>query len=199
MQKTQLALFPLQIFLLPGEKTVLHIFEERYRQLLNDCENIHFTFGIPHTSNGYFTGLGCVVELKKVIERYPNGSSDIEVEAIQCFKMDQFYLRMGDKLYPGGDVSLITDAELTSVSPDVLQALSDYYQTKENAQLSEFMFTNLNAFDVARIINLGEADKIRLVKAAHHEKRERILIENLKFLRIIEKQRSSILGDVFLN
>ena len=43
----KLPFFPLQSVFFPGEKVPLHIFEERYKQLINDCRKEAITFGIP--------------------------------------------------------------------------------------------------------------------------------------------------------
>ena len=42
-----LPLFPLQSVFFPGESVPLHIFEERYKQLIRDCRQEAQTFGIP--------------------------------------------------------------------------------------------------------------------------------------------------------
>jgi Lon protease-like protein len=199
MQKTQLALFPLQIFLLPGEKTTLHIFEERYRQLLDDCQNVSISFGIPYTSKGFITEYGCVVELKRILKSHPNGSSDIEIEAIDVFKVDQFFMRMGEKLYPGGDVTLMKYSELPPVSENLMKALEFYVKHIDPTRFPELLLTTLNAYDVARILQIGEDDKIKLVRASTQEKREKLLLENIRFLEVIGKQSKSIQGELFLN
>ncbi|HCR53616.1 MAG TPA: hypothetical protein DIW27_04310 [Cytophagales bacterium] len=42
----RIPIFPLAIFPLPGEMVPLHIFEPRYRQLLEDAEKRDIAFGI---------------------------------------------------------------------------------------------------------------------------------------------------------
>jgi len=42
-----LPLFPLSLVVFPGEYLNLHIFELRYRQLINECDEEGMTFGIP--------------------------------------------------------------------------------------------------------------------------------------------------------
>jgi len=199
MQKTLLALFPLQVFLLPGEKTKLHIFEERYRQLVEDCENIPLSFGIPYTVNGAAVGVGSLVRLQRIIKRHPNGSFDIEIEATQLFKVDKFYHRLEDKLYPGGEVTLFDDHSIAPVSDAVMHALSLHLKFMDNIKFPELISTDLTAYDVARIIRLGEEDKLKLVLATSDENRNKILLTNLKFLALIENQRGSMVGGLFLN
>ena len=39
--------FPLKTILLPGETSKLHIFEERYKELVQDCLDNNASFAIP--------------------------------------------------------------------------------------------------------------------------------------------------------
>ena len=53
MEKRNLEIpfFPLGVTLLPEEIIPLRIFEPRYIQLINDCEEKDLTFGIPYVKN----------------------------------------------------------------------------------------------------------------------------------------------------
>jgi len=199
MQKTQIALFPLQLFLLPGERTNLHIFEDRYRQLLDDCESSKILFGIPYAENGYLTEIGCVVKLNRVLKKYENGSSDIEVEATEVFKIDHYYARFGEKLYPGGDVSVLEQDELEPISVKLLSAL-DTYLTKAKINFrSEISPVDMNAFQVATILNLPQKDKIRIAKSDAKDKQEQIILNHIAIYSKLLEQEKSIQGNIFLN
>lgn len=92
---------------MPGEKCALHIFEERYRSLIAQSIEESRPFGLPcnhvlNTSNS-----GSLVEVSKVVKRYPGGESDIEVRCVGLFRLDRFFYRMEDELYPGGAVEPI--------------------------------------------------------------------------------------------
>jgi Lon protease-like protein len=49
-----LPMFPLNTVILPGETKVLHIFEDRYKELVVDCLKNAANFGIPYIENGEF-------------------------------------------------------------------------------------------------------------------------------------------------
>ncbi|MFO0505619.1 MAG: peptidase, partial [Chryseotalea sp.] len=70
-------LFPLRILPLPGELVPLHIFEPRYKQLLQDVEERDVRFGIyfDHPINN--ERLGSFMRLESVIKRYPKGELDV--------------------------------------------------------------------------------------------------------------------------
>jgi hypothetical protein len=204
MQKTKLALFPLQILLLPGEKMRLHIFEERYRQLLVDCREMNIPFGIPFTLNGNLTGYGCVAKLTKVIQEHGNGASDIEIEAIQIFKITQYYNRLGEKLYPGGEVDILDNLELNPVSEELMQELGAYMKKAKMGISPALLSTHLNPFDIGSILSLSEIEKLKLIRGGSHENRERILMNHLKILDKMLEQKNSIQGsgvqgEIFLN
>ena len=82
------AIFPLSIFLLPGEETYLHIFEPRYRQLLEDVEQEGIDFGIYYKSDENKSSIGSKMELVRVVKRYETGESDILVRCTGLFYLD---------------------------------------------------------------------------------------------------------------
>lgn len=102
----KLPLFPLQSVFFPGETVPLHIFEERYKQLINDCRNEAITFGIPVFINNTLS-YGTEVQLVEVVTTYDNGEMDVICVARQVFKMLSFENQMEGKLYAGGDVEFL--------------------------------------------------------------------------------------------
>ncbi len=82
MSELKIPMFPLSIFPLPGEMIPLHIFEPRYRQLLEDAEVKDIAFGIYYNQASNTEKLGSLVKLESVIKRYQTGESDIIVKCI---------------------------------------------------------------------------------------------------------------------
>jgi len=199
MQTTQLALFPLQLFLLPGETTKLHIFEERYRQLLADCENIQTSFGIPFTENGALIGYGSMVKLNRIIARHPNGSADIEIEATGIFKLEKFFLRMGEKLYPGGDVTLVVHQKSSIVSNDLFEAFNQLIAQSDMTIPAESFSAELTLMDLARILDLEDGKKIKFLKQASTEFQESFLLSEINTRLLLLRQKNSVVGNIFLN
>jgi uncharacterized protein len=68
----KLPLFPLQSIFFPGETVPLHIFESRYKQLINDCRAEAITFGIPVFINNQMK-FGTEVQLVEVVNTYGGG------------------------------------------------------------------------------------------------------------------------------
>ena len=85
----KLPFFPLQSVFFPGETVPLHIFEERYKQLIIDCRKEAITFGIPVYIYGN-VAYGTEVQLVEVVTTYENGEMDVVCVARQVFKILTF-------------------------------------------------------------------------------------------------------------
>ena len=104
-------LFPLELVVYPKEELNLHIFEPRYRQLINDCEEHKVLFGIPTFRKGFALDFGSLVKIVNIEKQYPDGRMDVRTEGVQSFRVIKFLEIHPSKLYPGGEVQLI-DLEL---------------------------------------------------------------------------------------
>ena len=58
-------IFPLEIVVYPSEQLHLHIFEPRYKQLINDCYTNSKPFGIPTVLNNGIAEMGTLVSITK--------------------------------------------------------------------------------------------------------------------------------------
>src|SRR6478735_4333462 len=85
-----LPMFPLNMVLFPGETTKLYIFEERYKQLVDDCLDNGAAFGIPFMEKGKVQKFGCECKISRVLKTYDNGGMDILIEATGIFRILEF-------------------------------------------------------------------------------------------------------------
>lgn len=169
----------------------LHIFEPRYRQLLDDAEKRDISFGIffNHVSNTY--KFGSLVKLESVIKRFPGGESDIIVKCIDLFHMDSLHRTYKDKLYPGGDVAL-HHTDLTKPVGSKLQLeFESYLKLLLINRTSEIV----SHFYIANELSLDNQDRLKLVES-DDEKREIFLLSRLRYQThlILEAEKSK---DVF--
>jgi Lon protease-like protein len=123
-----LPLFPLPLVMLPNELLPLHIFEERYRQMLRDIEREKSFFGIvladpdsPVAEKPPVGSVGCVAEVRES-ELLPDGRSNILTLGLIRFKLLD-YVEAGDP-YLVGDVEYFEDeiedtAQLEPLSEEV--------------------------------------------------------------------------------
>ncbi|MEZ4904942.1 MAG: hypothetical protein R2822_25915 [Spirosomataceae bacterium] len=95
----------------PTENLNLHIFEPRYRQLINDCIKDRKTFGIPAFINNKLSGYGTEMQIMSVSKVYEDGRMDIKTKGKCVFRMLDFQNPLPDKLYAGGKVIFVEDAD----------------------------------------------------------------------------------------
>ncbi|MBU2947073.1 LON peptidase substrate-binding domain-containing protein [Zobellia uliginosa] len=125
----KLALLPLQSIFFPGETVPLHIFEERYKQLISDCRNEAVTFGIPVYINDSMT-YGTEVQLVEIVNTYDDGEMDVTCVARQVFRILSFENQMEGKLYAGGNIKFIdsvNDAD-KDIKEEVLNKIHELYE-----------------------------------------------------------------------
>lgn len=184
-------MFPLTLLPLPGELIPLHIFEPRYKQLLEDAEITDISFGIflNHTCN---TGkLGALMKLESVIKRYSSGESDIVLRCIDTFTMGKLYRNYRTKLYPGGEITL-WKIDVQAMPCVELYELFLAYQEKRKINRH---FTAFTLYQVATELNLDLAERYKLMTLPAL-KRDAFLITQLKFqMHVMQQEEQS--KDVF--
>ena len=97
-------IFPLELTVFPSEKLNLHIFEPRYKQLIEECAEHKKPFGIPCVQNGKISEMGTLVEIIEISKRYDNGELDIKTRGIKLFKLLEVIQELPNKLYSGAIV-----------------------------------------------------------------------------------------------
>ena len=77
METHRIPLFPLGVVILPQLQLPLHIFEERYKQMINKCLADEQPFGIVLFDGQAIRPVGCLARITEVLERYDDGRMDI--------------------------------------------------------------------------------------------------------------------------
>lgn len=79
--------FPLDLVLLPSSRVPLHIFEERYRLMVNSCIDNESEFGIVWGQDDNHRHIGCSARIVDVVDRLPDGRLNIVVEGSDRFRL----------------------------------------------------------------------------------------------------------------
>jgi uncharacterized protein len=98
-------IFPLGIVVYPGEALNLHIFEPRYKQLINECHANAKPFGIPAVIGNKIEEMGTLVEITEIVHVQENGEMDIKTRGLQVFRVLEMIKSLPDKLYSGAIVN----------------------------------------------------------------------------------------------
>ena len=99
----EISMFPLNLVAFPGEQLNLHIFEPRYKHLINDCLNTKTTFGIPSYVLNKIE-YGTEVKIDEVTKVYEDGRMDIKTIGLSVFRVVEYHNPWLPKEYAGGAV-----------------------------------------------------------------------------------------------
>src|SRR5436190_13529977 len=83
----EIGLFPLELVLLPTERVPLHIFEDRYKELIGDCLAHDGRFGLVFADERGLREIGTLAAVAEVLERFSDGRLNILVEGRERFKL----------------------------------------------------------------------------------------------------------------
>jgi Lon protease-like protein len=86
---TEIGIFPLGLVLLPGERVPLHIFEDRYKELIGECLEMEREFGIVLVEESGVRAVGTRASVVEVLERFPDGRLDVVIQGGGRFRVDQ--------------------------------------------------------------------------------------------------------------
>src|SRR5437588_10597435 len=116
-------LFPLGIVALPGEMIPLHIFEQRYKTMMNECLREEREFGIVWLSDDGLREIGCACEIDRVLERMEDGRMNLLARGTRPFRVVE---RQGHLAYPAGVVEFVDDRQ-EELDPDLLETARHAY------------------------------------------------------------------------
>ena len=85
---SDIPLFPLNVVLMPGAPLPLHIFEERYKQMVDECLKEESEFGMVFADESGTRKVGCTARIVELVERYDDGRMLILVEGSRRFKLN---------------------------------------------------------------------------------------------------------------
>lgn len=80
-------LFPLNVVLCPDEPLSLHIFEERYKEMISLCLKEIRPFGVILAHDNSMKTIGCSASITEVSKVYSDGRMDIKTKGVQRFEV----------------------------------------------------------------------------------------------------------------
>lgn len=194
-QLVEIPVFPLSILPLPNELIPLHIFEDRYRQMLKDIEEENVTFGIYYTHGLNTDRIGALMRLEGVLKRYDTGESDVVTKCIDTFLLTRYYNQWLPRPYPGGKVYMLNSNENRQVSRGFSDEFRAYMALKKITDID----SDFSIHDIANELDLDIGDRLKYLKLLTKEKRENFLRERLKYQRFILKQELQHKDNFYLN
>ena len=152
MEQRLLPLFPLQVVLFPRTALPLHVFEERYKEMMGDIIPEKEEFGVVLAGEKGICNAGCTATVEKVVQRYADGQMDLIAIGRRRFEI----LTLDDeKSYLRGAVDFFDDEELTPIPPELKQRVLAGYQVLRDLEEQTFepeMADPQLSFQLAQIV-----------------------------------------------
>ncbi len=173
-------LFPLGIVALPTESVPLHIFEDRYRTMIERCLTAEpgsrgREFGIVWLSDEELKLVGCACEVVEVLERMDDGRLNIIACGTRPFRLLE---RQDDLPYPAGVVEFLGEPD-EELDADAAEAARDLYRelvmhaTDRKIEADELHA--MNAYSMAATVEFAVAAKQELLELRSENARMRLL------------------------
>ena len=195
----QLPLFPLKSIFFPGETVPLHIFEERYKELIQDCRNEAITFGIPVYIYDQIA-FGTEVQLVEVVNTYEGGEMDVVCVGRQVFKILSFENEIMDKSYPGGNVEFlegVNDAA-DEMKITVLECIKELYDLMD-VPFTPMPLNKFNMYILIHKIGLSYEQEYQLLQMPRESDRLKFIHSHLLATIAVLKEVNRSKGAIKMN
>jgi Lon protease-like protein len=186
----EIGLFPLGIVLLPGERVPLHIFEERYKELIGECLDRDREFGLVFADKTGTRSFGTRAAVVRVLERFPDGRLNIVVEGRNRFHIVE---KTEGRSFITARVDDYADEAPAAGGEDEEHVLTAYRRLVEalGAELEEPDSPDRGlAFEIATRIEFGNEIKQELLEARSEEQRLKRLASLLDdAVKLVERRQ----------
>lgn len=193
-----LPMFPLNMVLIPGETKVLHIFEDRYRELVADCVANQANFGIPYIKGDQLSDYGIEVSISKIIQTYPNGEMDIEIQALKPFKILKYTSVLKPKLYGAAYIEEYED-DTTSNRYKLFRSFKKLIKAARSKEIPVESLINVSVYKVAHLLDLTNDEKLQLIAYHTIKEKEDFLIAKIKLYMHMVKLEHELKNNFRLN
>lgn len=173
---TDFPLFPLDLVVLPGEAVPLHIFEDRYKAMIEQCRERDSEFGVVWLADDGLHDVGCACRIDEVLEVLEDGRINLLTRGTRPLRVVE---RQSHLPYPAGvvefliDVSEQLDSELLASTQTVYAELV-YKATDKRADPD--LLAAMSAYDMAATVDFGLEAKQGLLDLRSENARLRLVI-----------------------
>lgn len=174
-------IFPLGIVLYPGEDLNLHIFEPRYKQLINEVHTLKKPFGIPAVIDDRMQDYGSLAEIIEITNVTENGEMDIRTSGVKVFRILEVIKEVPGKLYSGAIVNYPDNYEQGSpeVMRRVMNNIRDLHKLLKVSKDFKKADTELKCYEVAHHVGLSLQEEYELLSLMDERQRQEYLKRHL--------------------
>ncbi|MBP6456607.1 MAG: LON peptidase substrate-binding domain-containing protein, partial [Chitinophagaceae bacterium] len=172
---------PLPITVFPGEELNLHIFEERYKQLILDIAKSKKSFGIPVIIDKKISEWGTEIEIIEIEKTHENGELDIRTKAQQVFRILEEINEIPDKLYQGAIINFPENKidVLPSKMKILLKHVAVFHETIDVMKKYKKPEAEMQSYDVAHHVGLSLEEEVFFLQLQNETLRIDYLLTHL--------------------
>lgn len=170
-------IFPLQIVVFPGEALNLHIFEPRYKQLIQDCHQQKKPFGIPVVLGNKMGDFGSLIYITEIVKTNTNGEMDIKTKGSDIFRILELIEQIPDKLYSGAIVNYLEN-ELScnsSIMKMLIKKMRNFHASLNIKKVFSKEDGALNSYDIAHHSGLSIQQEYEFLQINNERVRQEYL------------------------
>jgi Lon protease-like protein len=168
MSSGLIPVFPLSVVVFPRTPLPLHIFEERYKEMVGNAIRDSSEFGIVLAQEDGIVNAGCTVIVEKLKHMYPDGRMDVITRGRRRFEIQSLN---EEKLYLQAEVTFFDDDDFSETPAELRDRAVSQYQT-------------LSQLDVLRDAEEPNLQDPQLSFQLAHA------VPDLNFLSVLLRQRS---------
>ena len=175
-------IFPLEIIVYPGEELNLHIFEDRYKQLISEMKKEKKFFGIPPVIKNKISETGTQVVIEEIVRQYDDGKMDITVKGVSVFKILEVIESIPAKLYSGAIVKHLPNDENSNQRQrqTVVSGVRELHRLLNISKDFKKPDEELTSYDLAHHAGLSFNEEYELLNLLREDQRMEYLRRHLK-------------------
>ncbi len=196
-----LPLFPLRLVAFPGEELNLHIFEPRYKQLVNECDARGITFGIPAFLEDKVVEFGTEISLLSVDKRYPDGKMDIRTKGIGIFKIIEFFPQVDNRLYTGGEIERLPldyDGDFMKYE-QIIGNLAELYEILSIRKPLPLHTPDFNTYQIAHLVGFSIEQEYEFLCLPQELRRQNYMLLHIERLLPMAREMETLRLRVQMN
>jgi Uncharacterized protein, similar to the N-terminal domain of Lon protease len=173
MQAKLLPLFPLHVVVFPRTQLPLHIFEERYKEMIGEAIRDKSEFGIVLANDDGMLNAGCTAVVDAILKSHPDGRMDIRTRGVRRFEI---VMLNQEKSYLRGEVAYFDDDEAgpgdNDIRTEALRLYESWMELEERTrqvelgdpQLSFQLAQGIEDLDFLQFLLRTRSESLRLKK-----------------------------------
>ena len=198
-----IGIFPLGIVLFPESVIQLHIFEEKYKVLINHCLNTDINFGVNTVLSSKIQKIGCTAKIVDVLKKYPDGKMDIIVKGKRKYLIRN--RNVGPFDYIEADIDLIDedneypDIHTIEECVRIYNSIAEEVKSLKLNKIDSSLFYSITpSYFFAQKAGLTIEQKYHLLQLSSENKRLNYILSHLKEVEPLLKE-TEIMNQIIRN